>query len=220
MVRVKLCGLRTFADAREAALAGADYIGFVLASSKREVSAALVKQIIEGLQQEQLAEPLPQPVLVLVNRTAPDILRLADDTGVRHVQLSGDEEPALCAELRGRGLTVWKTWRVRGTEVDRMVSEFTDQVDGLLLDSLHGGAYGGTGRPFAWPDINRLKPLLADLPIIVAGGLTPDTVGELAARYKPFAVDVSSGIETENRKDPVKMRAFVSAARNCGEKMK
>ncbi|MHB1628141.1 MAG: phosphoribosylanthranilate isomerase [Bacilli bacterium] len=218
MVRVKLCGMRTLADAREAARAGADYIGFVLASSKREVSAALVRQIVDDLRQERAAELrqvlLPQSVLVLVNRSAKDTLRLADETGVRHVQLSGDETPALCAELRGRGLTVWKTWRVRGTEDDEAVGEFAGHIDGLLLDSWHGGAYGGTGRPFAWPDIDRLKPFAAQAPLIVAGGLSAATAGELAARYQPFAVDVSSGIETDGRKDPAKMRAFVSAAKN------
>ncbi len=218
MVRVKLCGLRTLADAREAVQAGADYIGFVLASSKREVSGVLVRQIVDALRQERVEERrqelLPQPVLVLVNRSGTDTLRLADETGVRHVQLSGDETPALCAELRGRGLTVWKTWRVRGTEDDQAVGEFAGHIDGLLFDSWHGGSYGGTGRPFAWQDIDRLKPFLAGVPIIVAGGLTPGTVGELATRYQPFAVDVSSGIETDNRKDPTKMRAFVDAAKN------
>ncbi len=218
MVRVKLCGMRTLADAREAARAGADYIGFVLAGSKREVSAALVRRIVDDLRQESATELrqmlLPQSVLVLVNRSTKDTLRLTDETGVRHVQLSGDETPTLCAELRGRGLTVWKTWRVRGTEDDEAVGEFAGHIDGLLLDSWHGGAYGGTGRSFAWPDIDRLKPFAAQAPLIVAGGLSAATVGELAAQYQPFAVDVSSGIETDSRKDPAKMRAFVSAAKN------
>ncbi len=213
MTKVKLCGLQSVQDVLAAKTAQADYIGFVLAKSKREVTAQEVNQYLAPLRSEH--EVNPTPVLVLVNRTEEEIAFLCSVTGVTHVQLCGEESQELCSRLGTlHGLHVWKTWSVRGSREDDMLSVYGDHVDAVLLDTYQFATHGGTGHPFQWDSISRIKTMIPSTPLIIAGGLTPLTVGSLVAQYHPFAVDVSSGIETAGKKDPEKMNAFVEAARS------
>ncbi|PWI57057.1 phosphoribosylanthranilate isomerase [Sulfoacidibacillus thermotolerans] len=213
MTRVKLCGLRNVNDVLAAQNAKADYIGFVLAKSKRQVTDKEVVTAIEPLDRSKSVGP--KPVLVLVDETVEKIVSLCKTTGVLHVQLCGREAPATCSLLREKyGLTVWKAWGVRGTEEDQMLAHYVGHVDAILLDTYKAGSHGGTGHFFDWQQIPRLQVLLPETPLVIAGGLSPHTVGSVVAKYHPFAVDVSSGIETDEQKDPDKMREFVNAARS------
>ncbi len=218
-VRVKLCGLTGAADAVAAVAAGADFLGFVLATSKREVTARDVSLALAAVRR---AHPvgagevaaMAQPVLVMVDPAFDDAKRAMDESGVRHIQLSGDETPEFCDRLRRRGdCTVWKAWGVRGDETDRRAADYRGAVDAMLFDRHKGSARGGTGTAFDWRALDDVWPLLGCLPVVVAGGLTPDNVAGLLRRRLPYAVDVSSGIETDGRKDPDRMKLFVQRVR-------
>ena len=217
-VRVKLCGLTGAADAVAAAAAGADFLGFVLAKSRREVTARDVSLALAAVRREHPAragDTAARPVLVMVDPTQEDAQRAMDESDVRHIQLSGEETPDFCDRLRARGdCTVWKAWGVRGDEKDRRAADYCGAVDAMLFDRHKGSARGGTGTPFDWRALDDVWPLLGRLPVVVAGGLTPDNVAGLLRRHSPYAVDVSSGIETDGRKDPDKMKRFVQRVRS------
>lgn len=211
MAFVKLCGLMRPEDVRAAALVRADYMGFVLAKSRRRVRP----EDVAAWTQEGRGPALPKPVLVLVDPDEDEVLRLAEQTGVHRVQLSGDESPDLCGRLRVlHGVTVWKAWGVRGDEQDRHAERYAGTVDAFLLDTHRTDARGGTGAAFAWESIPGFRERLPGVPLVVAGGLTAETVPGLIEKYRPDGVDVSSGIETAGWKDPKKMRRFMAAAAN------
>lgn len=209
MTRVKLCGLMRPEDVRTAAYLGAQYMGFVLAPSRRRVESADVARL-----RKEAGVNGPTSVLVTVDLSLDETLRATETTGVTHVQLCGDEPPELCAALRSRGLTVWKAWGVSGGPEDEAAVGYRGAVDAMLLDSHRAGLRGGTGQNFTWDDVPKMADRLPDVPLVVAGGLRPETVADLVRRYRPWAVDVSSGIETDGRKDPQKMIAFMRAARS------
>lgn len=218
--KVKLCGLMSIADIAAAQSAGADYIGFVMAASKRKVDPANVRQWLDEVAcaSEATERVAPTPVLVVVDEPVHQIVSYTEQTGVRHVQLCGDEPPEECERLRAaHGLTVWKAWGVRGNAQDRALRQYADAVDAVLLDrhktTSHGGT-GGTGLAFPWEQIAEIGSYVPGVPMVIAGGLTVDSVGLLLTEHQPFAVDVSSGIETGGRKDPDKMRAFVQRVRS------
>lgn len=240
-VRVKLCGLSGAADAVAAAAAGADFLGFVLAQSRRQVTAQEVALALaavrraqpqreraggdggprigwaaeSGSRPERVGGGAAQPVLVMVDPTFDEAQSALEVSGARHIQLAGDEPPELCGQLRERvGCTVWKAWGVRGAEEDGRLADYLDVVDAVVFDRHVGSARGGTGAVFDWRALDCLWPLLGSVPAIVAGGLTPDNVADLLCKRLPFAVDVSSGIETDGRKDPVKMQLFAQRVRS------
>ncbi len=216
-VRVKLCGLSGAADAVAAAFAGADYLGFVLAQGRRQVAAHDAALAMAAVRQayEMERESAAQAVLVMVDPTLDEAQRALEVSGARHIQLAGDETPELCDLLRTRtGCTVWKAWGVRGTDDDRRIADYVGAVDALMFDTHRGGARGGTGIAFDWRALGPLRPLYGETPVVIAGGLTPENVADLLALHRPFAVDVSSGIEEDGRKDPEKMRLFVQRVRS------
>ena len=143
-------------------------------------------------------------------------------TGIRHIQLAANENPELCRTLKTQqSLTIWKSWHLPARTnsilpIDAQTQallQYLDDVDGVLLDTSYKGNVGGTGTIFDWQQIAELKKMINELPMIVAGGLTPDNVTELISKYRPFAVDVSSGIENNGQKDPQKMREFAAKVR-------
>ena len=203
-------------DVVSALVSGADYLGFVLAPSKRRVQPQDVRAWLkkaEGLAQGDQGQQVSS-VLVLVDASLDDIVSLALQTGVSHVQLCGNESPELCNTLRMvYGMTVWKAWRVYGDERDRKVLAYAKAVDAVLLDTNIPGVAGGSGQTFAWNEIDRIRNFLPNMAYAVAGGLTPDNVADLLFSHKADIVDVSSGIETDGHKDPHKMRRFIQEVR-------
>lgn len=205
MIRVKICGVTDEAAGQAAAEAGADAIGLVFAPSRRRVSREQARRIAAAL------PPFVTKVGVFVNAPLAEVRALADAVRLDAVQLHGDETAEECAAVAALGVTVIKAVRVAGPlDVSALRAL---PVAAVLLDTYHRDRRGGTGEPF---DRRWATPLAAVKPVILSGGLTPETVAVAIAAARPFGVDVSSGVETDGRKDPAKMRAFVAAARAVG----
>ena len=202
MTRIKLCGLTRPCDIEWANALMPDYIGFVFAQkSKRYVSSERAKALHEGLDSNIRA------VGVFVNE-APEVVAALLNTGVVDLaQLHGGEDEEYIKVLRGlTDKPLIQAFRVDGlADLDRA---FQSSADHILLDS---GA-GGTGTAFDWA---LLKDF--DRPFFLAGGLGPGNVGQAVKALHPFAVDVSSGIETDGLKDREKMTAFVNAVRKANQ---
>ena len=203
-VTVKICGITSEADALAAAEAGADAIGlmfyedsprYVTISQAKAISAVLPKHIVR--------------VGVFVNAVESLISQVIIDCTLNIVQFHGDESPEDCGRFNVMSL---KAFRMQGPETLEAMQEFSS--DGFLLDAHVENALGGTGETFNWDLAVRAQEL--GRPIFLAGGLTVDNVAEAVAKVQPFAVDVSSGVESEpGKKDLAKMRAFVSAAKGA-----
>ncbi len=208
---VKLCGMRTPEDALAAAEAGADLIGLVFAPSPRRITldtAAAIGQVIRGVPSR------PKVVGLFVDAPLEEIEHVAVLLELDVVQLHGNEAPEL---VRALGWPVIKAVRVRPEEsveaVRRRIEPYFARVlapFAVLLDTYHPRALGGTGESFDW---TIAAALARDYPVILAGGLRPETVGRAIEVVRPLGVDVSSGVEVAGRKDPGLMRAFVAAAR-------
>jgi phosphoribosylanthranilate isomerase len=197
---VKICGVTRLEDAVLAAELGAWAVGMVFApSSRRRVSVTEAEAIGAALRRRvELAG-------VFVNEPLERVDELAERIGLTLVQLHGDEGPAFCAEVARRtGARVIKAASVAGTFTIRDLERF--HTDFHLLD----GPAGGSGAAFDWSlaAVRRSK-----VPLIVAGGLDADRVGEAIASLHPYAVDVASGVESApGIKDPERLRAFIDAA--------
>ena len=203
-VTVKICGITSEADALAAAEAGADAIGLMFyEDSPRHVTISQAKAISEALQKHIVR------VGVFVNAEESLISQAVIDCTLNIVQFHGDESPEDCGRYNVMSL---KAFRMQGPETLEAMQEFP--ADGFLLDAHVKDALGGTGETFNWDLAVRAQEL--GRPIFLAGGLTVENVAEAVAKVQPFAVDVSSGVESEpGRKDPAKMRAFVSAAKGA-----
>jgi len=204
-VKVKICGITNLDDALVAAKAGADALGFLFyKESRRYISPRKTKAIIAQL---------PKKILkagVFVNAQEKEI-RWADELcRFDLLQFHGDETPDFCA---GFGLPFLRAVRVRaGTDLLQYAREF-HAAKGLLLDAWVEGARGGTGTTFDW----SLIPGDLPAPVVLSGGLNPDNVEQAVRRVRPWAVDVSSGVESaKGIKDVRKMEAFMTGVRNAG----
>jgi phosphoribosylanthranilate isomerase len=197
MTRVKVCGITTPEDAAAAVEAGADAIGVVFAESPRRVTVALAQAIA------QRVPPLVSVIGVFMDQPLEQVAEIAQAVGLDAVQLHGDETPEDCERLSGK---VIKRFKVAfGDSVATLASAMSRyRVDAYLLDP---GA--GSGRAFDWSLAIGLPQ-----PLIVSGGLTPANVAEAVRIARPYAVDVSSGVErSPGRKDLDKVRAFFRAAK-------
>jgi phosphoribosylanthranilate isomerase len=205
---IKICGIREYEHAEVAAEAGANLIGFVFVPVRREVSPDAAKQIIE--QVRKTIELPPAAVGLFVNETAEHINRIAGQVGLDLVQLSGDEPPEMAAEIE---VPVIKAIRVQqGTSIDdvrALIQRYLECSAAVLIDSHVAGQWGGTGMVGDW---NSAARLASEFPVVLAGGLNGNNVAEAIDRVKPAGVDVSSGVETEGRKDAGKIRQFISAS--------
>ena len=198
MTRIKLCGLTRPEDIAAANALQPEYIGFVFAAkSKRAVSRKMAAALKAQL------SPQIQAVGVFVNE-APEAVASLLNTGIIDIaQLHGQEDETYIRHLRSlTNKQLVRAFRVDGPE--SLAKAGKSPADLILLDS---GA-GGTGTAFDWTVLDKFSR-----PYFLAGGLDPDTVGNAVKRLHPYAVDVSSGIETAGKKDPAKMAAFVAAVR-------
>jgi phosphoribosylanthranilate isomerase len=221
MTKVKICGIKTYDDALAASTAGADMLGFnFFKRTPRYVDPEDALAICERLRAE-LGEATPMLVGLFVNEGVGRISMTLEKVGLRAAQLSGDESADLLRELRGIG---FKAIRPR-SQVEALEdaayflphSPTEGAFPSLLLDAFSAGQYGGTGHQANIETVLALKAIVPRL--MVAGGLTPDKVGELVHLVKPWGVDVASGVEgdTPGLKDHGKVRAFIQAAKAASE---
>jgi phosphoribosylanthranilate isomerase len=212
MSLIKICGITDIETALATAEAGADLLGLVLATSRRKLAPEQSRKICDAVR--ALGTP-PKLVGVFVNLPAAEVNQLAADTGLDYVQLSGDEDWNYCKEIK---CPLIKAVHIsEGTTATGIINEIAEGYRVLgengfipLLDTKTGQAYGGTGVTFDW---ELAKAVAVRHNIIVAGGLNPENVGELVRQVKPWGVDVSSGVETEGRKDIAKIRKFIETVR-------
>lgn len=205
VVQVKICGLRDLANARAAVEAGADYLGFVFAPTRRYVSPDVVRSIVG-----ELPDTVAR-VGLFVNEAPETIRQVISTCALDYVQLCGDESPEFCRDL---GVPVIRSLRVRGPEIATEVEAYAGRVAWCQLDGYQPQARGGTGTTFDW---QLAAPLTGRCRIMLAGGLGPENVSEAIRIARPWGVDVSSGVETDGRKDPAKIYAFVRAAKASGQ---
>jgi len=202
-VRVKICGIRSVDDARVAASAGADAIGLILTPARRQIAMEAARAVTAML------PPFVVPVGVFVDAGPDDVEATARRLGLGAVQLHGEESPEVCEALAARGLRVIKAFRV-SDHVNRAILARYRTAAAVLLDTRVDGVMGGTGRTFPW---HIAEGLSEEYRLIAAGGLDPDNVAAALTALRPYAVDVTSGVEIGDRKDPGKVEAFVRAVR-------
>lgn len=205
-VRVKICGITNWTDARHAIESGADFLGFnFYPGSPRYIGPAKARAIVQRLPKGVAA------VGVFVNETDENMLEIARSVGLDYLQLHGDETPETVARLQ-RELPVIKAVRVKRPFRAAQVSRYR-RASALLLDGFDRKLRGGTGKTFDWKVARRAKPYGK---IFVAGGLAPENVGEAIRVAEPYAVDVSSGVESRpGKKDPARLRAFAHAVKEA-----
>ena len=200
-VWTKLCGCTAWGDVALAIDAGADAFGMIFAPSPRRIEWSAAADIARQLSANIV------PVAVFVDPSPDDVEAVRTLFPSALLQFSGDESPDTVASYGERAikaLHVDAPW----DEIERRAARFPDAT--LLFDSRRDGLAGGTGTAFAWPGAASIA---ARRRVVVAGGLTPETVAACVASTRAYGVDVRSGVETAGRKDPEKMRAFVRAAK-------
>jgi len=204
-VKVKICGITSIADGQAAAEAGADMIGLMFyEQSLRHIALATAVEISRAL------PPFVLRVGVFVNPDEALVTRAIAECGLNLLQFHGDEPSDFCTQF---GVMSLKALRVRDAETLNQLANF--HTDAFLLDAYSKGGRGGTGEKFNW-DL-AIEAQKFGKPIFLAGGLTPENVADAVKKVKPFAVDVSSGVESApGKKDAAKVRAFVAAVRATG----
>lgn len=197
MIRVKICGITNWDDAAAAVAAGADALGFIFyPPSKRGIAPAAAGAIIRRL------PPLVSAIGVFVDETAEHIENVRRQAGFGAAQLSGDEAPELTSAI---GIPVIKCFRAPPPDPSLW------RVSGFIADGAQPGHYGGTGTA---ANDAVIEALAGPVPVILAGGLTPGNVAERIRRWRPYGVDVASGVEAEpGRKDHRKLAEFIAAAK-------
>jgi phosphoribosylanthranilate isomerase len=203
-IRVKICGITRLQDLHAACDAGADALGFVFyEKSPRHVSIAAAAALLREL------PPFVQSVGLFVNAEPAFIESVLQAAPLDLLQFHGEERPADCARF---GRPYIKAERVnRESDLLKCAADF-DAARGLLLDAWVPGMPGGTGERFDW----SLIPPALPKPVILSGGLTPDNVAEAVRRVRPWAVDVSSGVEvTKGIKDAHLIAQFIAKAKEA-----
>lgn len=196
---VKICGLTRSEDVQACADAGADALGFVFARSPRRLSSGAAAR---------LAAEVPEGLLrvgLFMDQAAADIEAVLERVELDLLQFHGRESDSFCAAF---GLPFLKAISISEAGAGRQSESFPSAA-GVLLDSHSPGTGGGTGTPFDWS-----KPVEVDLPLWLAGGLNPGNVAEAVQRFRPYAVDVSSGVEdAPGIKNHFLIKQFVQQAR-------
>ena len=204
MTRVKICGITRVDDAVAAATAGADAIGLVFyPKSSRYVTATVAAEIVSEL------PPFVTTVGLFVNHSADQVNRICDQVELDLLQFHGDESPSDCSRFGKRFIKAVRM--APGRSVTEMMGQYR-QATALLLDSFDADKYGGSGETFDWQRV----PKDSDVPLILAGGLNCSNVVEAVTRVQPYAVDVSSGVESApGIKSADQIIEFVTRVKNC-----
>jgi phosphoribosylanthranilate isomerase len=201
---VKICGITNPGDARVAADAGADAVGFIFAESPRRIDAEEARKISIALPENVIR------VGVFVDEGPAEVLRISREVGLDLAQLHGEETPEAVTALREAGVKVMKALRVESAASLEALDEY--EADLFLLDAHSARARGGTGERFEWGVAKSLK---GRDNIVVSGGLDPENVREAVEFFEPFGVDASSSLEDgPGRKNGELVRRFVLAAKD------
>ncbi len=206
--RVKICGVRTVEAVRAAATAGADALGLNFHPAS--------PRYLEPDQAAELVAAVPlwvTPVALFVHASAALVRQVTAPLGVRCVQLYGEVTPELCRELPGYQIVC----SVPATaEAAARLAPLRPWLSAVLLDAAVPGQHGGTGQTADWSVAATVREALGDLPVVLAGGLTPNNVGAAVKMVRPWAVDVASGVESApGVKDATRMAEFVAAVRRA-----
>lgn len=225
MFRLKICGITNVDDALYAVDQGADALGLNFYSrSPRYISPEAARQIVDAMATSKLAQ---QPKIggVFVNEPEVSWSSCMWFSGIHFTQFHGDEPPARIASAKQQQPVV-KAFRCQGTNLAD-IRRYLEDVrtagalpDAILLDAYSPSAYGGTGEVIDWHAVRDQRDQFLGLPIILAGGLTPDNVAAAIRTARPDGVDVASGVElSPGKKDPAKVRDFIAAARVAFEEL-
>lgn len=242
MTRVKICGLTDVDSALAAAEAGADFIGLIFATSRRKVTPQACYEIVTAIHEkrgrsrvsfsgpaagevtgrswfgawnEAIEEALfnhrPLIVGVFADQAVEDVIDLAAAAKLDMVQLSGGEDDSFVRAMEIPAIRVVHVAQTDGadTALERAPAGVGQAI---MFETAKNGARGGTGETFDWSIAGEAG---GSTPLMVAGGLTPENVEEAIASAAPWAVDVSSGVETAGKKDVEKIRAFIRAAKGA-----
>ena len=203
-VKVKICGITNLPDGMAAAEEGADALGFVFyEGSPRFVRIEAAAEIIRQL------PALVVKVGLFVNAPEDLVVRAASECGLNLLQFHGDEPPDYCLQF---GLMSMKAFRIRDMESLKLLADYP--TDAWLLDAYAPEQVGGTGKTFNWELAAEAQTW--GRPIFLAGGLKSENVAEAIRQVRPYAVDVSSGVEAApGKKDHAKLRAFIQAAKRA-----
>lgn len=192
MTKVKICGLSTVEAVETAVLAGADYIGFVFAASKRQVSLEQAQELAKRVTGKT------KIVGVFVSPSLEDLEQAIGQVPLDMVQIHGTFDEALMPMI---SVPV-----IRAIQLSDQEAQVTSQADYLLFDA----PVAGSGQTFDW---DLLKDQKIQQDFFIAGGLTVDNVHQARETFQPYALDVSSGVETDGRKDIEKIKAFIEGAK-------
>lgn len=206
---IKICGLTDPIQVTQTSLLNAGAFGLMLAPSRRQISLEQARSIIKAVKKEYVA-PSPLAVGVFINEPPDRIAEIASDLGLHALQLSGDEQPEICAALHAQtSLPILKTIRI-GEDRDQSSLDAYLLVNAtLILDALVAGNYGGTGQVGNW---ETAQAIAQSWPIILAGGLNLINVRDALTKVVPRGLDVSSGVEINGVKSVIKMQTFIKVA--------
>lgn len=200
-MKVKICGIKTVEEAQLVAAEKPDFIGMVLAPSKRQINLEMAKTITESLQGTGI-----KTVGVVVNPTKEEADAALNEAGLDFIQFHGDEDKNFVEQYQGRAIKAFPS----NSELSYK-ERFNFDAEYILIDSPREKYYGGSGITFNWSELP-----LADIDkskLALAGGLNPENVAEAVNIAGPALIDVSSGVETDGHKDPEKIAAFIKIIR-------
>lgn len=215
--KVKMCGISKVETIPAVVEAKPDYMGFVFAPSKRQVTVDQAKTLVEELHKqytkrynngaEQSNNDEIKTVGVFVNETLDNLVSIATETNLDAVQLHGDEDEAFIQSLKGRtNVEIWKAVQIRSAaDAEAWIDSSADM---LLFDAYHKDERGGTGEVFDWSCLD-----VFERPFMLAGGIDSTNVARAIRTVRPYGIDISSGIETDGVKDDEKIKAFTNIVR-------
>ncbi|OUB26182.1 N-(5'-phosphoribosyl)anthranilate isomerase [Bacillus thuringiensis serovar yunnanensis] len=204
-MKVKICGITDMETAKRACEYGADALGFVFAESKRKITPKRAEEIIQELPANVLK------IGVFVNESVEVIQKIADECGLTHVQLHGDED-----NYQIRRLNIPSIKSLGVTSESDMKNAQGYETDYILFDSPKEKFHGGNGKIFSWELLGHMPKELRKKTIL-AGGLNALNIEEAIRTVRPYMVDVSSGVETEGKKDVEKIKQFIIKAKECSK---
>lgn len=209
MTKIKVCGIMSRSDLDAAVNAGVDAVGFVVEidQSRHRLSAKKAAELIKQV-------PLfTKSVAVIAPENIEGAVHLAELVGADVLQVHGSLSAVDLAKLKGRVAQKLVATVAAGSNL-KEIKNYATCADAILLDTFFNGKLGGTGNVHDW---NKSAAIVKDLkvPVILAGGLNPGNVAAAIKKVRPYAVDASSGLETDGRKDPQKIFSFVREVRAC-----